>query len=303
MRAVHWPDIALSFLSILLEGLPFVLLGTLVSGVVDAFVPARWITGLLPRRPGAAVLVSGLLGLVFPMCECGVVPVIRRLMVKGLPVSCAVTYMLAAPVVNPVAAFSTWAAFRGQSPEAMTSLRLLLAYALAIGVGWIVMKIPAGTLLRPAVLDAMARESGYGTGDGGTFRQRLLRANRTAAGDFIDVACFLVLGALLAALFNTVVPQSVIEPLAENPAAAIFGMMGLAFVLALCSSSDAFIAAVFFAFPAAAKLAFLVFGPVMDIKLVFLYSTTFRRRWVAALALGLFVVVGLCCLRAGRAVG
>jgi len=300
---MHAGDIALSFLSILLEGLPFVLLGTLVSGLVDAFVPAAWIGRLLPRRPGAAVLASGLLGVVFPVCECGIVPVIRRLMVKGLPPSCAVAYMLAAPVVNPVVALSTWAAFRGQSPDLMAAARLLLAYAIAVGVGWIVLKIPTQRLLRQEVLDAMAREPGYGSGTSGTAGARLLRATRTAAGDFTDVACFLVLGSLLAALFNTAVPQDLIAPLAERPAAAVFSMMGLAFVLALCSTSDAFIAAVFFSFPAAAKLAFLVFGPVMDVKLVFLYGTTFRHRWVAALAAGLILVIGLCCLRAGRALG
>ncbi len=107
---------AFSFLSVLFESVPFLLLGALISGLIEVFVPARWMTGILPRKAFPAVLISALLGLVFPMCECGVVPVIRRLMKKGLPVSCAVTYLLASPVVNPITAISTFAAFRGQQP-------------------------------------------------------------------------------------------------------------------------------------------------------------------------------------------
>ena len=120
-------DFSFAFLSILLEGLPFLLLGTMISGLIDQFLPARLMTRLLPRNPYAGALVSGLLGMIFPMCECGIVPVIRRLIAKGLPVSNAVAYMLAAPVVNPIVAVSTYAAFRGQGAAEFVALRLGLA--------------------------------------------------------------------------------------------------------------------------------------------------------------------------------
>src|SRR4051812_5496339 len=99
-----FPDFSFAFLSILLEGLPFLLIGTAISGLIDQFLPARLMTRLLPRNPYVGAMVSGLLGLIFPMCECGVVPVIRRLMAKGLPPSNAVAHMLAAPIVNPIVA-------------------------------------------------------------------------------------------------------------------------------------------------------------------------------------------------------
>lgn len=299
--AVQPQDVALSFLSILLEGLPFVLLGTLISGMVDQFLPARWMDRWLPKNPHLAVLVAGGCGVIFPMCECGVVPVIRRLMAKGLPVSCAVTYMLAAPILNPVTALSTWAAFRGQSPEIMTFLRLALGYAIPVAVGWIILKVPAEQLLRGAVLNEIALRPGLGAhGSAGPFLARLRRALLTSGRDFATVACLLVLGALLTAIFNTSVPQDRVKFLAERDVWAVPSMMGLAYVLALCSSSDAFIAATFFAFPPAARLAFLVFGPMVDIKLTLLYATTFRKRFVFLLGAGLFVAVGLLCLRAGR---
>ena len=326
---------AFSFLSVLFESVPFLLLGGLLSGVIEVFVPARWMTRMLPRRAGAAILISGLLGLVFPMCECGIVPVIRRLMKKGLPISCAVTYLLAAPVVNPIVAISTLAAFRGQQPGLITGFRLVLSYIVAITVGMVVQRFKPEQFLHPAVLATLpgraTRTSGFripslvgvaaapfsleGTeeGSGGadalavletldtelqpTFTRRLLLALQRGANDFLDVAVFVVIGAALASVFNTAVDQTRIYPLAMNPWSATGGLMLLAFVVAVCSTSDAFIAATFTAFPFSARLAFLVFGPVFDMKLIFLYSLVFRRRFVVALGIGLFVFIGLICVR------
>src|SRR5436189_6160206 len=109
----NFNDIAFAFLSVVFEGIPFLLLGSLISGFVDVFVSSERITKMLPKNPVAAVCVSGLLGLIFPMCECGSVVIIRRFIKKGVPLSCATTYMLAAPIVSPIVAFSTWQAFSG----------------------------------------------------------------------------------------------------------------------------------------------------------------------------------------------
>ena len=116
-------DIFYAFLSILLEGAPFILLGALISGVIDAWLPAGAMDRLLPKRAFPAILVSGLLGIIFPVCECAIVPVIRRLVQKGLPLGCAMTYMLAAPIVNPIVALSTWTAFKGRDPLLMMAAR------------------------------------------------------------------------------------------------------------------------------------------------------------------------------------
>jgi len=133
----HTQDIAYSFLSILFEGIPFLLLGSVISGVVDVFVSPERMSRMLPGKGTGSILLSGLLGLIFPMCECGSVIVIRRFIKKGLPLSPAVTYMLASPIVSPIVAISTYAAFRGKDPWVMTVLRLVLGYALAVGVGLI----------------------------------------------------------------------------------------------------------------------------------------------------------------------
>src|SRR4029453_982765 len=110
---VNFHDFAVAFLSVLFEGIPFLLLGSIISGFVDVFVSSERVARLLPRNPTAAVFLSGLLGLGFPICECGSVIIIRRFLRKGLPLSCAVAYMLGAPIVSPIVALSTWQAFGG----------------------------------------------------------------------------------------------------------------------------------------------------------------------------------------------
>ena len=332
------PSFALSFLSVLFESVPFLLIGALMAGIIEVFVPARWMTNFLPKRMLPAILVSGLLGIVFPMCECGVVPVIRRLMKKGLPVSCAIAYLLASPVVNPIVAVSTFVAFRRpeQHPWQTVCYRLVLSYVVAVVVALVFSRLRPEQFLNQTVLDTLPgrqkRTGGFrigslagsaavapfsleGTeaGSGGpdalealdaledqlrpTFARRLLAALQRGVNDFLDVMVFVVVGSAVASVFNTAVNQRVIDPLASNQPLAIGSMMALAFILAVCSTSDAFIAAtrVFEAFPFPARLAFLVFGPVFDLKLVFLYSLVFRRRYVLFLGVGLFLLIGLIC--------
>ena len=292
-------DFSYAFLSVLLEGVPFILLGTLLSGLIDQFLPARLMTRLLPRNAFAAVCLGGVLGIVFPMCECGIVPVIRRLIAKGLPVSSAVAYMLAAPIVNPITAFSTYAAFRGQGAAEFTALRLGLGFFVAVLVGLAVLNLPIGAVLKKTILESLTLSGSAGDGPPSPrpFLRRLISAMEAGVKDFLDVMVYFILGVGVASLFGTAVNQELVLPLSLDDRLAIPAMMTLAGILSLCSSSDAFIAATFVAFPAVAKLAFLVFGPMMDLKLAFIYSAVFTRRFVAALAIGLFVMIGLLCLR------
>jgi uncharacterized membrane protein YraQ (UPF0718 family) len=293
------PDFSYAFLSVLLEGLPFILLGTLLSGIIDQFLPSHLMTRLLPRNAFSAVCLGGLLGLVFPMCECGIVPVIRRLIAKGLPVSSAIAYMLAAPIVNPITALSTYAAFRGQGAAEFTMLRLGLGFFVAVLGGLAVLNLPIGAVLKKTILESvtLCGPSGAHATSAQPFHRRLIRAMESGVQDFLDVMVYFIIGVGVASLFSTAVNQEVFLPLSMDDRLAIPAMMTIAGVLSLCSSSDAFIAATFVAFPAVAKLAFLVFGPMMDFKLAFIYSAIFTRRFVAALAIGLIVINGLMCLR------
>ncbi len=292
-----FPDFSYAFLSVLLEGVPFILLGTLLSGLIDQFLPSRVMVRLLPRNAFLGVCMSGAMGIVFPMCECGVVPVIRRLMNKGLPVSNAVAYMLAAPIVNPIVALSTYAAFKGQNAVEFTVLRLGVGYVVAVLAALAVSNLAITAVLKKGVLTLTNSEASGGTVASGGFRGRIAAALRVAVADFLDVMVYFIFGVAVASVFSTAVNQEVILPLALNDWLATASLMGFAAVLSLCSTSDAFIAATFIAFPGVAKLAFMIFGPMMDLKLLFIYSAVFKKRFVLGLAVGLFVLIGLICVR------
>ncbi len=299
-------DVLMAFLSILFEGAPYILIGTLLSGFIDAFLPAKLLDRVLPRSKVASTFVAGFLGLVFPVCECAVVPVIRRLVQKGLPVSCAMTYMLSAPIVNPIVIVSTLTAFKefqkiggiGDIGNAtMTLSRISLGYIVAVIIGLIILRFSAGQLLRPSVVAGIAGpvpDDGTGHAAAGPdFNTKLVQAMRTAMRDFLDTAMYFTIGVVITSVFNTQVNQSLLDGVASKEYLAIPSLMGLAFILSLCSTSDAFIAAPMGVFSNAAKLAFLTFGPMMDVKLIFMYSAVFRRRVVLAMLIGLFVLVGV----------
>jgi len=318
MTAGSQQDFALAFLSILFEGAPFILLGTLVSGFIDVYLPPGMMDRFLPKNRNLAVIVAGLMGAVFPVCECAVVPVIRRLVKKGLPMSCALTYMLAAPIVNPITALSTWKAFQGQGAGMMTCSRLLLGFGIAVLVGLIVARLPLRAVLKRKLVDELEKdmaltasekkhdhdhaccghdhhEDGHGHHHHGpNADMRLVAAFRAAMKDFVEVGVYFTIGVAITALFNTGIAPGAqwLDQLAQNPVAAPAALMVLAFVLSLCSTSDAFIAATLDKFSWGAKLAFLTYGPMMDVKLIFLYQTVLRRRFIFLLAVGLFLVIG-----------
>jgi uncharacterized protein len=302
-----WQNFWFSFLALAFEGLPFVLVGSLISGFIAAFVPSRVITRFLPKNRFLATLVSGLLGLIFPVCECGVVPVVRRLLDKGLPLYCGLTYMLASPIVNPLVAISTYAAFRAQQPGLNTVVRLVSGYLVAVVVGLIVSRLDPARLLggqaiatrtgrRRITLSIAAMPDAPDASRGVSIRQRLIGAVQLASDDFIDTAIYFMIGAAVASVFNTAVDQRIILPLASSPILSVVAMMVIAGILTLCSSSDAFIAATFTSFPMPARMAFLIFGPMFNFKLPFLYSSLLRKRAVVALGVGLFIIVGVLCV-------
>lgn len=291
-------DVLFAFLSIVLEGAPYILLGTIISGFIDAYLPSNAIDRLLPKRPFFAVLIAGLLGGIFPVCECAVVPVIRRLVKKGLPLSCAVTYMLSAPIINPVVVISTLSAFKGQDAGFMTGSRLLMAYLVTVTVGMIVSRLRVDRVLHERVLAEGATEHSHAVGPHDV---RVRHALRTAQTDFLDTAMYFIIGVLITAVFNTqlmVRPdfQSTVVSVSGNDWLAVPGLMILAFLLSLCSTTDAFIAATLQGFSWVSKLAFLVFGPMLDLKLIFMYSSVFKKRFVLGLSVGLFVLVMLFSL-------
>jgi uncharacterized protein len=267
-------NLLIVFGSLLVEAMPFILLGATVSAAIEVLVPASAFAriALLPRAlqlPAAAAA-----GVAFPVCECGSVPVARRLAAKGLAPSAAITFMLAAPIVNPVVVASTFVAYSGRDTLWIMVLgRLALGFIVAMTVGWVLGRLRSGELLRVRAGDVEAHEV-----DAAEPRWRRFFGHLT--GDVVFMARFLILGAALAAAIQTFVPSSIVDSVAGLPVISLLAMMALAFVMSLCSESDAFVAASFTAFGPAPQLAFLVFGPMVDLKLAALYAGTYQKGFV-----------------------
>lgn len=277
---------ATMFVSIVLEALPFVMLGSLVGGVIEVFLSREAVSKFFTGRTSSAAFLSALMGLIFPVCECAVIPVTRRLLKKGVPFSVAIAYLLAGPIVNPLVGLSTAMAYRWDWRVVL--VRLGCGYVIAVVVALVMGRLYPG---KSAVIDGALEE----TEDAHQcdhehhhhdhppkkqpFATRLRSALAHAADDFVYVGQFLIVGAFFAAFCQTVIDRSQFVDLAQSPSLAIVLMMVMAVALNLCSEADAFVAASFRGtMPLSSQMAFMVLGPMLDIKLVAMYLSFVRKR-------------------------
>jgi uncharacterized protein len=309
-------DFIICFTSILYEAMPFIVLGAVIAGVLEEVVPQQLIARVVPKNKYLAIGMSALLGLIFPMCECGIVPVMRRLLRKGLPLSCCTAYLLAGPIINPVVILSTWVAFQvtdnktvmeafaaGRGPM-IVFLRVFGGFLVAVCTSLIVHRLyrtHGNELLKPLARpdtplprhkpDEVAvsspaeahqlEEADEPEAEKKSVWRRIGNISETALHDFVDITLFLILGALLAATARMTLSHQDIESLSNTfPILAILALIGLAILLCLCSEADAFVAASFTTLQPGAKLAFLVLGPMLDLKLYMMYTRVFRPRLI-----------------------
>ncbi len=274
------------FCGIFVQALPFLALGVMVSGVIAATVTPERLARWLPRRPTAAILAAGVGAAALPGCECGSVPIARRLFGDGTAGAAALTFMLAAPAINPVVLVATAVAFPGEPLIVLARCLASLLTAVAMGVLWTRFGKP-GWITRMPPASAPAEES------------RWTVFAEAARHDFLQAASFLVLGAAAAAVLHVVVPDRVYEHLAGQLMLGIVVMAVLAVVLSLCSEADAFVAASLSMLPLLPRLVFLVVGPAIDIKLFAMQGGMFGRAFAVRFAPLTFAVAVL----AGTGVG
>jgi uncharacterized protein len=275
------------FLGIFIEAVPFLLMGTVVSGLLEVFVTREDIVRFVPRNPILATASGGFMGFIFPVCECGVVPVTRRLFTKGLPMSVGIAFLLAAPVMNPIVLVSTYIAF-GWGPMLVGRFVVTAIVAIAVGVIFTIASRPHEVLKTPSLIPV----SGGSQQAVPTPRGRrnlgasLYDALRFGSDEFFEMGRFLVLGCMMAAGMQTLVSQEVLLSLGEGPLMSVILMQALAFVLSVCSTVDAFLALAFYGvFTSGSILAFITFGPMVDIKSVMMFLGVFRRKTVLYLIL------------------
>ncbi len=306
------------FLSLLVEAMPFLLLGVLFSGVLLLFVDEGKLIKILPRNPLLGAFAGSLIGCLFPVCECGNVPVARRLLLQGVPAPVAIGFLLAAPTINPVVIWSTAIAFWDTQPEIVV-LRVVFSLAVATAIGCVFSVQPdLRPLLQPAVARALPQPVLAGSVadspslllQSGTFllgepgaplrmdaalmqsasaksgakkplkdKLRLLADNTVQ--ELRELGAVLVLGSAIAAIIQVAVPRDFILSLGQGPVTSILAMLVLAAVVSICSTVDSFFALSFAStFTSGSLLAFLVFGPMIDIKGIGLMLMVFQKRAV-----------------------
>lgn len=309
------------FLSLLVEAMPFLLLGVLFSGCLQVFVDERKLVRLMPKQPFLGALVGSCIGFLFPVCECGNIPVARRLLMQGVPSAVAIGFLLAAPTINPIVFWATWTAFRDQ-PE-IAFLRIGFSLAIATIIGWVFStQADLRPLLQPAIAQAVPfkrrgkgktkempdssplLQSGtyfLGQSDqpiqvetmamqaaialespvGKPLSDKLALLLENTIQEMRELGGVLILGSAIAAIVQVFVPREVILSLGQGPVTSILAMMLLAAVVSICSTVDAFFALSFAStFTSGSLLAFLVFGPMVDLKALGLMLSIFKPRAV-----------------------
>lgn len=275
------------FLGIFIEAAPFLLLGTVASGLVEVFVSREELTKLMPRSAIVATAFGAVMGFAFPVCECGVVPLTRRLFKKGMPISAGIAFLLAAPILNPVVLASTYAAY-GWGPILIGRFVMGLIVALSVGLIFSLNDNPLD-VMRAEVFTPIA---GASTDipivqldvEKPPLKTRLRGAMKIAGDEFFEMGRYLIIGSVLAALMQTLVPQAALTALGRGPVVSVLVMQALGYILSVCSTVDAFLSLAFVStFTTGSILGFLVFGPMVDIKSTLMFLGVFRGKTVVYL--------------------
>lgn len=260
--------------SICLQALPFLVGGVLISAAIATFASPELLARILPRNPALAVPVAGLAGVCLPGCECASVPIAGSLVRRGMAPPAALTFLLAAPAINPVVLVSTAVAFPGNTT--MVVARFLASLLASVTVGWLWLALGRGVPLR-----LPRAPSGAAPVD---------RFVAQARHDLLHAGGFLAVGAALAATVNVLVPLSILDAVAGSLLLSVLALALLAVLVAMCSEADAFVAASLSRFPAMSQLAFMVVGPAVDVKLASMQAGVFGRRFAMRFAPLTFVV-------------
>src|SRR5215475_9990309 len=278
-------ELVVVFVSIVLQSQPFILLGVFASALVQRYLSAERLARWLPAGRVRIVLLASVFGFAAPVCDCGVIPLARRLGAKGLPLHASTTFILAAPVVNPIVLASTAVAFQGDWTIVLLRMAMSLSVAVTVGLlaAWLMPNaapsVPGSTR---AEIDRAPRSSAVGSIVG------------HAVAEYFDIALFIVLGALFTAVTQTFVPRGDLLALGSNRVASVLTLMPVATLLSICSEADAFVARAFAAtFRAGALLAFMTIGQIIDLRNGLLLFRTLPGRLVALIAIVAYVLVFL----------
>lgn len=281
------------FISIIIEALPFVLLGTILSGIIEVFITPDIVNKFLPKNKFLRVLFGTFVGFVFPSCECGIIPIINRFLEKKVPSYTAVPFLATAPIINPIVLFATYSAF-GNSIRFLI-LRFVGATIVAIALG-----VMLAFLVDDNILKEDAKPTHFHDYSDKKWYQKIFLALTHAIDEFFDTGRYLVFGTLIASAMQIYLPTRVLTTIGHSPITAILVMMLLAFILSLCSEADAFIgASLLSTFGIAPVMAFLLIGPMIDIKNLMMMVNSFKTRFIVQFISVSSLIIIIYCLFVG----
>jgi len=288
------------FISILLEAFPFIMLGIIISAIIQELVSDDLIRKIIPRNSFGGAIIGVLMGFLFPVCDCAVIPVARRLIKKGVPLNVAITFMLAGPIINPIVIIATIYSFNSTIPK-MFVLRSIIGVLIAVIIGYIMGALAKNTnQLKKSNTNSdcecCCSEDNHNEHNKNLWQilKGIIHHSRI---EFFDIGKYLILGAFVAALAQSFIPRELMLSIGKNPILSVLAMMIFAYVISLCSTADSFVAKTFVGqFTNSSILAFLLLGPMIDIKNTLVLWGNFKSKFVNRLVCFIFVLCFLSVL-------
>ena len=287
-------NIAIIFTSIFFESLPFLLLGSLISSIIETYVSDETLAKIIPKNKVLGCVVGILLGFFLPACDCAVIPVSKRLLKKKVPINVAISFMLASPIINPVVLLSTYTAFYNTNPEIFW-YRLLFGVIVALVIG-IIMGIVFGK--KDVIVNNIDEcDNCHHHEHKHTLKNDLLSIIKHTAIDAFEVIKYLMFGALIASLVQVLLPRDMLMMFNNNKVLSIFVLMMFAYLISLCSTSDSFIGkSLLSSFSKTSIMAYLLLGPMIDIKNTFVLLGNYKKSFVITFITLIFIIIFICSL-------
>ena len=287
-------DIAIIFISIFFESLPFLLLGALISSIIEKYVSNETIAKLIPKNPILGAFVGIFLGFFIPACDCAVIPISKRLIKKKVPLNVSISFMLASPIINPVVLLSTYYAFYSTNPNIFW-YRLLFGILIALIVGIIIGIIFNKKKVVINHIEDYEDEHchcGCDHHHEKSFKNDIFFILKHTAYDMFEVVKYLMFGAFIASIVQVVIPRDILTVFNDNEVLSIFVLMLFAYLISLCSTSDSFVGkSLLPLFSKGSILAYLLLGPMIDIKNTFVLLGNYKKKFVFTLMSLIFITI------------
>ena len=279
------------FSSIVIEALPFILIGAVLASFMQVYISNNIFNKIISKNKLLGSIQAGIIGVFLPVCECATVPITKGLLNKNVPLNVAITYMLAAPIVNPLVILSTYYAFDGNIKVVL--LRVCVGFSIAVIAGLLMLCLSGeNNIFIDNGEGELQGKCLCGCSEIDDNSSKLIRLLKHTSLEFYEIGKYFIVGATLAAIFQTFVPRDIIFYFENSAVLSIIILMAFSFLISLCSEADAFVASTFMnRFSLGSITGFLIIGPMIDLKNTIMLFSIFKKSFVIKL---LFVVFSLC---------